>query len=282
LPNPAGTSQSLCKDTLSVQQSYVPWTVGLDYKPDPNAMLYAKVSQGYRAGALPLYGPQPLNSVGAPWGPVAPESLLSPEIGGKFDLLDHKLQINAAGYFSHYTNVQAEINTGLGYGFLLNSGTLNIWGGELEVVGHLQKLELDGELGYTNPEYTRSSFSYGQPAVNIAKLNWSITATYPIETSAGVLTLTGTYSYRSSEQLYTNIVKPLAAFAPGITQPGFGLLDARASFRLANAPITLTLYGQNLTNQKYFVAASQYGAPELEVMWPGPPLTFGGSIKYSF
>lgn len=64
----------------------------------------------------------------------------------------------------------------------------------------------------------------------------------------------------------------------------FGLLDARASFAFAKAPVTQSIYALNLTNQKYITAAGAFLPPSLgwTINWLGPLLTFGGSLKYSF
>jgi iron complex outermembrane receptor protein len=298
-----GTSPGDCSFKSSVQYGYLPWTVGLDFKPNDATLLYAKVSKGYRSGAYPGNGPtatppsatitaaQALTNNAAAlalFGPVPPESLLSPEIGAKLDFLDGKLKVNAAGYFSRYDNIQLTVNvipcpTCSTVAVLENSGNADMWGGELEVSALLGKLELDGAIGYTDPKYLSGSASFGQPVINVSKTNESLTASYPSETSAGLLTLTGTYAYRSGATFYTVTSGLPAAANAAVTQKGFGLLSARAAFTLANLPITLAIYGENLTNEKYKDSASDFPAPlSYAVYWPGPPLTFGGSIKYSF
>jgi iron complex outermembrane receptor protein len=66
-------------------------------------------------------------------------------------------------------------------------------------------------------------------------------------------------------------------------QKGFGLLSARASLDFADLPLTLAIYGQNLTDKKYKAAATTAGPPiNRGIYFPGAPLTFGASATYRF
>jgi iron complex outermembrane receptor protein len=165
---------------------------------------------------------------------------------------------------------------------LENSGKARIYGGELELTALLGKLQLDAGVGYANPKYT-SGADVGQPIINVSKASGSVTASYRIDTRAGTLNLSSTYSYRSSAVFY--------ALSPGLpqsvlvynTQPGFGLLDARAAFDLARIPLTISLYAQNVTDRKYIVSADNFAPPlAFAATSPGPPRSYGATVRYTF
>lgn len=296
---PTASTIDGCGYSASVGYHYIPWTVGIDYEPNKNSLVYAKVSQGYRSGAFQLQGPaatgNPVQNAAAvaAFLPVAPESLLSPEIGAKMDFLDHKFRINGAAFYSDYKNVQTSTilpppcSTCSILAQLQNSGGARVYGGELELEALLGGLRLNGGAGVAVPKYILGP-SEGMPFVKVSKVNASVGASYPIQMQSGVLTLNSDYTWRSKMFLYglsAGGFSPTAADAinAAVTQPAFGTLQARITFDLTSAPITFALYGQNLTNVDYKVSAEDFGPP---LSWAnffvGPPRTFGGSVKYRF
>jgi iron complex outermembrane receptor protein len=298
-----GTDEAACLFTDSVRYHYAPWTVGIDYDPNRTTLIYAKASRGYRSGAFANNGPTavaPSSTVTAAqavqnnaaalrlFGPVSPESILTFELGTKLQLLDRRLRLSVAAYRSNYKNIQQSVNVipcnGCANANVLeNSGNARIWGGELEAVALLGRLEIDGSVGITRPRYRRGSPSYGQPVVNVSKFNGSIGASYPIDMQSGKLVLTTTYAYRSTATFYTSATPLPPAAQDAISQKGFGLLSARASLALSGMPLTLAVFGQNLTDRKYRSAATNLPAPLGYAAYsPGAPRTFGGSIRYSF
>jgi iron complex outermembrane receptor protein len=293
---PGSSNPAACLFEDSVKYHYVPWTVGVDYKPNDDTLLYAKISKGFRSGAYPGTGPvgSATNAVQnaaalSSFTPADPERLVSYEAGAKLELMDRRLRINGAAYWSKYDNIQLSINRAIPgcatctpVSSLENSGSAEIWGGELEVTALLGDLTLDGQLGYTHPEYV-SGQNVGQPVINVSKLNYAVGASYPIHTSAGTLTLTGGYAYRSKAVLYSLSPSIPAAALPALTQKGYGLFDARASFEMESMPVTISIYGQNLANKKYINSATNFDPPlSFAANWSGVPRTYGVELKYVY
>ncbi len=79
--------------------------VGIDWRPDRDTMVYASWSRGYRSGG---FSPRAATAETAST-PFQPETVDSYEIGGKFDLLDRKLQVNLAAFMSDYKNMQQNL-----------------------------------------------------------------------------------------------------------------------------------------------------------------------------
>ncbi|WP_404477938.1 TonB-dependent receptor [Novosphingobium sp. BL-52-GroH] len=302
---PGDPDPQACRFEDRAKYHYLPFTLGVDYEVAPGAMVYAKVSRGFRSGAFGLTGPAatfPGNGITpeqaaaantsaiAQFGPVAPEKLVSPEVGIKIDLFDKHLRINAAGFYSDYSNIQLNVNGDVPAGctsctppgVLTNSGKARIWGGEIEVSAILGPLHIDGALGYSDPKYVEGP-QKGQPTVNVSKLNTSLNATVPIETGAGTLTLGGGWSYRSKMVMYSLSPGLSPALYPTFSQDAFSLFDARVSFDFAKVPLVLALFGQNLANKRYIAAGTSFAPPlGFTSNSPGVPRTYGVSAKFTF
>jgi iron complex outermembrane recepter protein len=76
--------------------------VGVDFRPNNDTMVYASWSRGYRSGG---FSPRAATAVTAGVA-FQPETIDAFEVGGKFDLLDRRLQLNLAGFVSKYKDLQ--------------------------------------------------------------------------------------------------------------------------------------------------------------------------------
>jgi iron complex outermembrane recepter protein len=276
------TDYSSCMADYTAAFHYVPWTVGLDLKPNSDQLFYAKVSQGYRSGGTSETGPTATNY--SVFGFVQPESLLSPEIGSKLDFLSHRLRVDTAVYYSDYKNIQQSALVASPFGVtsvLRNVGQANIWGGELTAVAKIAQLTLQAGLAVVDPKYTAGP-SLGQPFINNSKTSWSLLADYPITVTGGVLRLDADYSWRSTQYLW-----PPTPGNPGqnaaVTQGSYGLLNSRLSFEFANVPMTVALWGKNLTNKYYVVSVADLSsALGFTNDSGGIPRTFGATVNWRF
>ncbi len=73
------------------------YRIGADYRLASAITVYGSVATGYRPGA---FNPRPFQ--GSQLVPVGEEALTSYEVGFKGDLLDRKLRVNLAGFYSDY------------------------------------------------------------------------------------------------------------------------------------------------------------------------------------
>ncbi|GAA0283365.1 TonB-dependent receptor [Alteraurantiacibacter aestuarii] len=84
--------------TLPIENKRWDWKIGLNYEISPDALVYASAATGYR---LPGFQTR-LFQVGQQ-EQQSPTSLISYEIGGKLDLFDRRLRINAAAFWMAYS-----------------------------------------------------------------------------------------------------------------------------------------------------------------------------------
>jgi iron complex outermembrane recepter protein len=105
----------------------VTWSIGADWKPNDDTMLYAKVSTGYKAGGFRLGSLQANQGVNS-------ENLLAYEAGAKLTLGD-TLQVNLATYLYDYEDMQvpvAAIINGVNNTFFQNLEKANQFGIEMD------------------------------------------------------------------------------------------------------------------------------------------------------
>ena len=76
---------------------------------------------------------------------------------------------------------------------------------------------------------------------------------------------------------------PYSAFQiASVTQPAYGLLSAQASFDFRSLPLTLAVYGKNLTNEYYAGRSGSFYGANYNSLVIGAPRTYGVSATYRF
>jgi iron complex outermembrane recepter protein len=271
---------------------YVPWTAGLDYRLTPDALLYFKVSKGFRSGAfqqIPIIN----GDTGQPFGPVDTENVLSYELGTKLSLFDNRLRLTAAAYTSEYNAIQQSVpfyatGTTVAVLRLLNAGTARISGGELDAAALLGKLRLEAGLGLVFPKFTSGPYENSN-FITAPKTTASLRAGYPVDTTYGLLTLSGDYVYQSAEFFFTNLnlnTNPATYYSEGavnsVTQTGYGLVNAQGTFKITGTGFTVGLWAKNIADKYYVLRDQSFYSQGYNTSVPGIPRTFGVSASYAF
>ncbi len=129
---------------LGSKDSKVTWLAGLNFKPNPDTLVYAKASSGFKGGGF--------DSVGA----YRPETNTAIEAGWKQTFGDHgQHQFNLSAFHYDYKDLQVSVllDTAVG-GQTFNAGKAKIWGFEASA-----NIALDDNTGfhasfnYLNAEY---------------------------------------------------------------------------------------------------------------------------------
>jgi len=121
--------------------------VRLDYKPVPDTLLYAGIARGVKGAGFNanLSGNLTLQDT-----PFKAESVLTYELGGKFDLLDHRLRLNSSVYYYDYKNYQ-------GFAYVGVQGEVGnyqgqFYGGDLEITAKIPgdvRVSVSGSYSHT-------------------------------------------------------------------------------------------------------------------------------------
>ncbi|OYU35121.1 TonB-dependent receptor [Novosphingobium sp. PASSN1] len=124
----------------------------LDWKPNPDTMLYASWSRGFRSGG---FNGRATSATSI--GPYNPEKVDSYEAGIKSDLFGGKLRVNPTAFWVNYNNKQEDIIRAAGAGtetIVENAASARIWGLELELQARpTPDLTLRASGGYLNGKY---------------------------------------------------------------------------------------------------------------------------------
>jgi iron complex outermembrane recepter protein len=267
-----------------LDQNNVSWRGSINWKPTTDALLYASVSKGYKAGSFPV-----LPGVFATqFQPVTQESLVAYETGFKMALADRRVQLTGAVFYSDYSNKQV-----LGSAYIPPFGNLpqlvnipksRVEGAELEAtVRPTEGLRLSGGITYVdsrvleNPSNPVDAFGVQTTFVGEAFPNsprWQAVgdAEYRFAAGAGrMLFVGGSVTERSSSY---------AAFGDNfqLRIDGYGLLDLRAGVEAENGSWQVALWGRNVTNKFYLINAAHIIDDVTNSA--GMPATYGVSFSY--
>jgi outer membrane receptor protein involved in Fe transport len=138
--------------------------IGVTYEFTPNDLVYVTAAKGFRAGGVNSPVSQAICQVGldqfgitANDVPAAfkPDSVWSYEAGGKFRMLDNKMQLNGAVYRIDWTGIQSTLSIpGCGQTFVQNGGKARSQGVDVQAQFRpVSPLTLTLNLGYTDAKY---------------------------------------------------------------------------------------------------------------------------------
>ncbi|MXO71919.1 TonB-dependent receptor [Alteraurantiacibacter buctensis] len=129
---------------LGSDDDKITWLAGLNWQPNADTLIYAKVSTGFKGGGF--------DSVGT----YDPESNTAYEAGAKLTFGPNgNFQFNLGGFYYDYTGLQVSVllDTTVG-GQTFNAGAATIWGLEAEgVFDFEQGTTIDFAVNYLNATY---------------------------------------------------------------------------------------------------------------------------------
>lgn len=299
---------SVYQDTL--QEHNVSWKVGADFHVNDNALLYANVSRGYKAGSFPTLAGSTL----AEDNPVTQESVTSYEIGSKNSLLDHRMQLNVAAFYYDYKDKQIRgklvdpiFNI---LDVLINVPKSRVYGAEAEIdIKPIESFTVQGNVTYLKSEVQE----YTGPTVYGDKVNFAgdalpftpswvatLSADYriPIYTGgkpfvgATVQTQSSSVSALDGENIASISQGPGTCSAtnlpacyrslPGLNRPfvlpSYTTVDMRLGYESANRRWTAMLWGKNVFNRYYLTNSNQY--LDVTTRYTGMPATYGVSVFF--
>lgn len=258
--------------------------LGLDYAVNNDVLLYASVATGYKGGIY--YGtPGLLQPV---WGYVDPESVTTYELGGKFTLLDGRMQLNGAVFQSDYEDRQSLLLVtaapNVFVGTLGNVPESEISGAELELNWRvLDGLDVKLGAGYLDAEVTKAPDSVRglplfAPVPEGETLSqapeWSYSALVSYSWSVGdnlAMRVQTDYAY-SGEQTAA-LADPFAIYGP------YRSLGARVSLEDQNGDWELSIWGKNLDDEEsetYSITNFFLG----RTVYRQQPVSYGVSLTY--
>ena len=242
---------------------------GIEYRPVQDVMFYASVTRGFKSGGFNFASLNPTQGYN-------PEYLWSYEGGVKSEFFDHRLRLNADGFYYDYTDLQVQAFIAPGVVDITNAANATVKGVELEALARpATGLEVGASATWLDATYkTFPAAPVGLTTVN-ASGNFLNTApewaynvfadyTVPVATGHGFARIE--YSWKS-RQFFTPANDDIE------TQGAYGLLNASIGWRSPGDHWQVIVFGRNLTDQGYLVSTGSYTA--VPAGTPGDPRTFG-------
>ena len=246
----------------------------IEYRPSEQMMFYAQAAEGYRLGDLSIGNPG-LAGLGAKF---ESDELWNYELGAKFDMLEHRLSVNAATYYVVWDNAQADQIAPNGAFYVLNAGNVRDLGFETEFAYRpLDGLTLQGNFFWNNSILARQGppIAVGEGVLPGAPdVTASVLARYDFHigrVSDGFVGIN--YSYVGVSYLGFGEATP--------SMGGYRVLNARTG--LANGRWELALFADNLTDDRgnTFAFGNPFDLARSPQVTPPRPRTFGLSLTWS-
>jgi iron complex outermembrane receptor protein len=279
----------------SLNQSNVPWHVGLDWKFTPNSMAYVSISKGYKAGTTPSLGAETWQQL----VPVKQEELLSYEVGLKSELMDRTLNVTAAYFHYDYKNKQ-ELGRYLDPIFgdlqaLVNIPASKEDGFELASVWRpIDGLTLNGAVTYLHSLVTSNFINYGPYALGAGdtvnykgevfpftptwSLNYGARYDWPLNSNLrAFVSLDGSYQTGTTSAFGDTVAH---AEGPSLNNRAYWLLNLNAGVQTQDGHWRAELWGKNVTDTYYWYTA--YYEFDPVVRYTGMPATYGVTLSYRY
>ena len=276
-PGPA--DEVILWDEVSDKFSETNFRAGIEYQLNDDTLFYFTYADGYKSGGFNYRYVVPRLE------PLAfdPETLESYEVGLKWQGLDDRLRINAAGFVSEYSDVQIQLFETGGGPLTQNGGVVDIIGLEVELTAapH-ERLLLNAGFGYIDAEYDElnlpttnvaQGISLDHKLANTPETTVNVSAEYSHPIPVGSLVVRGDYRY--TDDLHND-----AQNSPFLYQDGYHTVNASLTFAAGNWE--LSVFGTNLTDKRFITSGdSNFGLGFHEANY-NRPREFGGLIRYRF
>jgi iron complex outermembrane receptor protein len=272
------------------------WTVSLDYQATPDLLIYVTQRGSWRSGSFNYsLAPVPLDtSLGG--NQFKPEKTYDIEAGLKYNGqgLGFPATFNLAVFNQWIKDIQRGANlispvTGTSILTTIAVPEAQITGVEADVsLKPTDWLSLGGSLSYTDARFTKNEVTVpGNPPLVYGPYadapKWSGTVfgevSHDLGPETGILSLRGDL-YFQSKSYFAN----LGDLIPGSDIASYQLVGARLSWEdVLGGPVSLSLYGRNLTNEKYYTGGNPTGlSAGFMTAFPGFPRTYGVEAKVVF
>lgn len=273
------------------------WNISLDYQATPELLVYVTHRGSWRAGNFNYsVAPLPLDtSKGG--NQFKPERTWDIEAGLKYNgdsLLGFPMSFNFDVYNQWVKDIQRGANlispfSGTSILVTASVPEAQITGFEADInLRPSRWVSFGGSVAYTDARFTKNTVPVlNQPALQYGPYadspKWSGTlfaeVSHDMGEHTGKLTLRGDL-YFQSKSYFAN----LGNLMPGSDIASYQTVGARLTWaKVMGSPATLSVYGRNLNNAKYYTGGNPTGlSAGFMTAFPGFPRTYGVELKVDF
>lgn len=265
--------------------------LSVDWRITDELMTYASYSHGFKSGGFDMRGDAAANPNTVDG--YDPEIVDTLEVGLKSELLDNRLRINAALFYTDYDDLQVTVqsanSTGTNFvSAVLNAGKAKVKGAELELTADLGAgfgLQLAG--GYTDAEFTEVITDTADGPVDVSdqwgfsftpELSGYLALNYFTELDGmGDLNVILSASYKDETRIFPQVESD-------VDEDAYSLVDASVVWR-SGGHWSVGLHGKNLTDEEYRVGGYNFfglGGENSVIGYYGNPRTVALTVNYDF
>ncbi|MGI4813805.1 MAG: TonB-dependent receptor [Janthinobacterium lividum] len=273
--------------TGDLYQNVNSWTpkIGIDYQWTPDLFSYASITKGEKSGGYnPVAATLAISQV-----PVAPEKVLTYEVGNKITAWGGRAQLNTALFYNDFENYQAAIGNAIINGQLINgsvtvnAGKAQTYGAEFELTTRpfygldwnaWLTLEQADFRQFVNPtgaagaNYVGNQLPFASHIIAGTRVQYTLPLHLP-----GVARVNATARFLSHTYLDIANQQPLGAQT---------YVDLGSSYTAPGGQWTATFEIHNLLNRVYSLGENVNAAIGLNAYNYSPPRTFLVSLRHDF
>lgn len=277
------------------------WSLGVDFKPTDDLLLYANLAKGYKAGSLPHLS----GAIYDAYAPVTQESLLDVELGFKAQLADRRISISGAAFYYDYKDKQLRakfVDPIFGaLDHLVNVPKSRVKGAELEVsVRPMSGLTLTGSATYLDAKVKEYEGVVGETLVSglrvpvtasfkgvrlpfAPEFQYNVRADYSFPVSDSLQGSLGVGINGQTKSIATLVLPGTSPF--GVDSELFDvnartLVNLSAGVGAADESWKITFWGKNVFNKYYWTNAIQVF--DNVVRYAGRPAEYGVTLGLRF
>jgi iron complex outermembrane receptor protein len=277
-------------DSITEKWEEPTYRATLSYTASEDLFTYFTYARGFKSGG---FNDQTGSAGRLPLAGYDPEFADSFEAGIKTDLLDNRLRMNLTAFYVTYEDQQrstvvpvppADQETRT-----FNASDVTAQGLELELTAALARgLTAKAAIGYLDAEYDKFEIDLdgngtidqdlsGRTPTRSPEWTAGFDLTYVRPVGAGIVTLNGNVNYEDeSIYYYSNVTEDFDTTLQAKT-----LLGLSATFADADDRWFVSVYGRNLSDERYRTASQAVGA-----LWTfatyGEPRTYGVEVGFKF
>ena len=275
--------------------------ISLNWQVTDDVLVYLSYAKGFKSGG---FGASPSTAADAETISLSPETANNIELGLKGDFLDNTLRANLAGFYTKYKNLQLQRfgpsllidpdnplgfspdPTSFGFFRTINAGDADIFGFEAELTWvPVDGLTLTAAYSFldTDAELNFRQFFRTDPGVDVIvnrplnrapehKVALGATYEHDLSNTAGRLRWGAEYRYTDGQR---------GDFVDDDTfQDAFELVDASLAWISPNEAWEVSVWGKNLTDDRYFSHVYIIGPGQIGVI--GAPRTYGVTVFWRY
>ena len=239
----------------------------VQYRDSRNLMYYASYSNGFKSGGVDMRADVSLNPDAQ--NPYDPEIVDTFEFGVKSELMDGRVRLNAAVFYSDYQDMQVTVQRAVAAGVasqVLNAADATVQGFELEGLARISdSLTLNASVGYVDASFDKVEFfnPVSQQVEDVSGLwsfantpKWSANVGFVQEfrdVAGGDLVWSGNMAYRSETQIFE---------VPSMLDMGaYTIANTSLMWYHNGGKWQAGLHVKNLFDKEYRLAGYNFAAP---------------------